>query len=179
MCGGTSVMKAERLWWRCKMSHFAGGYIRIPHTPISQSPSPEPLVAPSHPTHTPRLTFLLADHSRSRIQNMSKKRPNGAYGTVQPLNHAAERERFLSEARDYEETLTRTQPPADPQFTYADMDKCDVACPSKACTCARGRLWHEFGTPSSAMLPEVCLLSLLSRHLAPLTRIWTHEYRAK
>jgi hypothetical protein len=28
--GGSAIMKAEKLWWRCKMRHFAG-IVRTPH----------------------------------------------------------------------------------------------------------------------------------------------------
>lgn len=207
--GGTAVMKAERLWWRCKMRHFAGA-TAPPHNrqsqnhPASSGPqeserlvqlqpphrlnammgtprNPKPLnifdsflpstlllqiwirmeILRTHPrTHAhhahPKIQLtpeIVADHSRGRIKAMSSKRPNGAYGTVQPLNIAAERERFLLEAAQHEEG-TRAQPPSDPQFVYADSDRCQETCPAMSCTCARGRMWAEYGEPDSSMMPQ-------------------------
>lgn len=84
---------------------------------------------------------------------MKNSRPAGAYGTVQPTNLAFERDRFLAEAAEYEAGRTQRLP-VDPVFTYADMDGCEEACPAVMCTCARGKLWQEYGEPDDALLPH-------------------------
>jgi hypothetical protein len=82
------------------------------------------------------------------------KRPAGAYSTVQPLNLSSERTRFLAEAEEYESGRT-SRTPTDPLFEYADMDDCNAACPTVPCSCARAKLWHEYG---EELVVNGCLL---------------------
>jgi len=57
----------------------------------------------------------------------------------------------------------RAEPPRDPIFEYADEAGCSPGCPAAACTCARGRLWADFGAPSCALLPHA--LHVMHLHL--------------
>ena len=130
-CGGTASLLAERLWWRCKLSHFA-------------------------------------DSSRRRLAQQQSQRPVGAYSAVQPLNLAAEKQRFLAAAAEYEAGRS-TRRPDDPQFEYADSESCERACPAVACTCARYKLWQDYGPADDRYVRyaiSIIQLSLLQQDAA-------------
>jgi hypothetical protein len=112
---------------------------------------------------------LSADHSRSKLQKTEGMRPVGAYNTVQPLNLSSERARFLAEAEEYESGRT-SRPPTDPVFEYADMEDCNHACPTVPCTCARAKLWHEYGERACVQCFSlrvcVCVCVFVHAHIA-------------
>eukprot|EP00961_Rhodomonas_salina_P267836 3618778-Rhodomonas_salina.3 len=94
---------------------------------------------------------LFADESRKKIAQMKGNRPAGAYNVVQPLNLSSEREAFLRSASAFEAGLQKT-PPKDPEFEYADGDACVEGCPAVPCTCARAKMWEEFGPTDGEFL---------------------------
>ena len=67
---------------------------------------------------------------------------------------------------------TRTQgaaerAPADPIFEYADMEGCVPGCPLAPCSCARWRLWDDYGAPLDRNLPFALQVRLSQPSLPP------------
>eukprot|EP00960_Hanusia_phi_P049075 759342-Hanusia_phi.AAC.3 len=85
-----------------------------------------------------------ANEARRRISSIRTRRPDCAYSSVQPINVDEERERFLKQAKEYD-SGRRKRPPEDPIFEYADSADCEMACPAVPCSCARAKLWEDFG----------------------------------
>jgi hypothetical protein len=98
-------------------------------------------------------TTLFADDSRNRIARQKSLRPIGAYSTVQPMNLAMEKKKFLDAALEYEAGRSSC-PPADPHFEYAESDRCEKACPAVPCTCSRYKLWQDYGPADDAYLAD-------------------------
>ena len=108
---------------------------------------------------------LFADDSRSRIARQKSLRPVGAYSTVQPTNLAAEKEKFLAAAADFEAGRRRS-PPDDPVFEYAESDRCEAACPAVPCTCSRFKLWQDYGPADDTYLADALRIIQNSRQAA-------------
>ena len=57
--------------------------------------------------------------------------------------------------------------PADPIFEYADMEGCVPGCPLAPCSCARWRLWDDYGAPLDRKLSFALQVRLSQPSLPP------------